>query len=472
MSFSQFMTILRARWILLVSVFLITVVSVVVGSLLFPKKYTATASVVIDSKSPDPISGFSMQGAMLSGYIATQIDVITSERVARRVIERLRLNQVPLLREQWQEEADGVGSFESWLADALVQSLEIKPARDSSVINVSYKGADPAFSAALANAFVESYIETTLELRVEPARQFSRLFEEQSKQARAKLEETQSKLSAFQKEKGLINADERLDVETMKLNELSAQLIALQTQTADAQSRKAQAGPNSAEVFTSPVVVSLRGEISRSEARLQELSAKMGSAHPQVRELQASIAELRARLDQETRNATASVGITSTINAQREAQIRAALENQRQKVLRLKEQRDEAMVLVRDVENAQLAYANLQQRYSQLSLESNSNQTNVSVLRVASPPSEPSSPWMLLNTLLGIVLGLLLGLAAAVGVELMDRRVRSEIDVEELESPFLGTLPKVDHDGRPPVKASSLSLPRMKKAPALGAPAA
>ena len=63
-------------------------------------------------------------------------------------------------------------------------------------------------------------------------------------------------------------------------------------------------------------------------------------------EAKASIAELRSRLDAETRRVTGGVGVTNTINRQREAEVRAALEAQRAKVLRLKAVRDEGAVLV------------------------------------------------------------------------------------------------------------------------------
>jgi chain length determinant protein EpsF len=417
----------------------------VVISLILPSQYTAKSAVVVDVKSPDPIAGVVLQGVMLPSYMATQVNIIESERVAQRVIRSLRLNESPQMQEQWRTETDGVGDFVSWLAGKLQKNLEVKPERESNVINISYTATDPTFAAALTNAFVSSYIATTIDLRVEPAKQYSALFIEQSKQLRDQLEQAQAKLSAYQQQKGLIGTDERLDVENARLNDLSSQLVALQALSAESAGRKAQSSANSAEVLGNPVVAGLKADMSRQEARLQEYSAKFGPAHPQVVELRANIQELRDKIDSEISRVTSSLSINNTVNQSREAQIRSALEAQRQKILRLKEQRDEAAVLVRDVENAQRAYDTMQARFYQTSLESQSNQANVSVLQVASPPPSSSSPRIFLNTALALVLGTFLALGVTLALELSDRRLRSTEDFTSvLNVPLIGIVPKVD----------------------------
>lgn len=442
MSFPQFLAALRARWILALSVFVGVVAVVTVVTLLLPHKYKAYSSVVIDSKSPDPINGTLMATTLLPSYISTQIDIIQSERVVRRVIGMLKLDQVPSLREQWNDETKGQGSYISWLGALLTKNLEVIPSRDSSVINIEYSAADPNFAAVMANAFVAAYIETTLELRVEPAKRFGQLFDEQSKQARDKLEVAQTRLSQYQREKGLITTDERLDVENARLAELSSQLVALQSLSADSSSRQARAGSSTAEVLNNPVIAGLTSDLSRQEANLKQLSSKLGPAHPQVIELIANNAELRARINAETSRVNTSVGVTNQVNKSREGQIRAALDAQRQRILKMKEQRDEAAVLYRDVENAQRAYDALRARLDLTSLESQSNQTNVSVLKEASPSPEPSSPRVILNIAAAVFLGALLGLGIAILREIFDRRLRTEEDFTTLVSTnLLGVMP-------------------------------
>lgn len=442
MSPSQLLIIFKARWRIMLAVFLAVVLTVLAGCLLLPKKYTASASVLVDVKSPDPIAGMVFPAMMAPGYMATQMDLIQSERVARGAVRALRLTENTTMREQWQEMTQGVGSFEAWLASLLQAGLEVRPSRESSVISLSYEAVDPNFAAAIANAFVQSYINTTLELRVEPARQYGALFESQAKLARDRLEAAQNRLSAYQQEKGIIATDERLDVENARLNELSSQLVAIQAMSAEANSRKAKSSTSSQEVLNNPVVSTLKAEMSRQEARLKELNARLGSAHPQVIEAQASIGELRDRIAAEASRVNTSVAINSAVSQQREAQTREALEQQREKVLKMKEQRDEASVLLRDVESAQRTYENINARLSQASIEGQSTQTNVSVIKQAMPPSKPSSPRIMINMILAVLAGGMLAVVVGLTLEIRDRRLRTDFDVTELlELPVLGSIP-------------------------------
>lgn len=446
MSFGQFLSILRARWVVAALLFGLTVATTLVVSLLLPKSYRATASVVVDFK-PDPISAAFYGAATPPAVMATQADVIKSERVALRVARNLKLAESPQVRTQWEQETQGVGTIEQWLVDLFQRNMDVLPSRESSVITISYKAQDPRFAAALANAFVQAYIETTLELRVDPARRYAGFFDVRSKEAREALETAQSRLSAFQKDNAIFATDERFDVENARLNELSSQLVQLQAMAADSNSRQTQANSAQAdrmqEVLANPVIQALKADLSRAEGQLRGLSERLGDAHPQVGEVKANIAEMRRRLDAETAKVTSGVSVSNAINRQREAQTRAQLEAQREKVLRMKAVRDEGMVIQRDVENAQRAYDAIFARLNQTSLESQTTQSNVNVLTQATPPIEHAFPKVWLNLLLSVFVGALLAAGVVLGLELRDRRVRALEDVvAALGLPVIGVLPR------------------------------
>jgi chain length determinant protein EpsF len=370
---------------------------------------------------------------------------MTSDRVALKVIRELKLLDSPALREQWVE-AGSPGTIEQWLILSLQSQLDVQPSRESNVITLNYKAPDPRFAAGMANAFAQAYIATTLELRAKPAQSFKSLFVEQTRSARQALEAAQARLTAFQREKGLIATDERLDVETARLSELSSQLTQLEAISAESASRQAQArgaqGDRIQEVLNSPLVSQLKADLSRNEARLRELETRFGARHPQVLEAQATISELRSRIASETTRITSGVGVTNTINRGRVAQVRSELASQRQKVLALKAVRDESRLLQRDVESAQRIYENLAVRQNQTQLETENNQSFANQLTVALPPAEHSSPRLPLNTALAVFVGALLGITVALLLELADRRIRSPDDVvATLALPVLGTLP-------------------------------
>lgn len=445
MTLGQFLSVLRARWWVLLLVLALTVGTTVAVSLILPKQYSATASVVVDFK-PDPVSAVVFGGMPSPAVMATQVDILNSERVALRVVRNLRLAESADVRAQWMDATGGEGTIEQWLIGLFKRNLAVQPSRESSVITVTYTAPDPRFAAGLANAFVEAYIQTSLELRVDPARQFSGFFDTQLKEHRDRLETAQSKLSAYQKQHGIIASDERLDVETQRLNELSSQYVALQAVAAGSLSRQAQAqgaADQMQELLNNPLLNNLKAEIGRTEARLQELSSRLGDRHPQVIESRATLEALQKRFDAESRRVAGGVRVTSNIDSSRLAQARAAMDGQRERVLRMKAVRDEGMVLQRDVESAQRAYDNIQTRHAQSSLESQTTQSSVHTLTQAAPPVQPSSPNLLLNTALAVFLGSLLAVGTALLLELMDRRVRNADDVvTALELPVIGFMPK------------------------------
>jgi polysaccharide biosynthesis transport protein len=451
MSLGQFFSILLARWKIGLLVFLVTVTSAVGVSLLLPKKYTADAAIILDIKSPDPIAGVLLPTLAMPSYMATQVDIIQSARVSQKVVRQLKLADNPELREQWQEDTQGKGSIEAWVATALQKNLTVKPSRESNVIQVSFKGADPRFASVVTNAFVQSYLDTILELKIEPAKAYSGFFDDRSKGLRENVERSQSRLSAYQKTKGIIATDERLDIETSRLNELSSQLVALQALAVESNSRQVQASKSAEqiqEVIQNPLISGLKADLVRQEARLRESSSKLGANHPQIQELQANIGALVEKIAQETKRVSGGVVVSNNINRQREVEIRASLDAQRSKVLKLKESRDEFAVLQRDVENAQKAYDIVVSRGTQTTLESQTQQTNAAVLNPASEPTDPSFPKILLNSAVAVFLGTMLAVATTLIMELLDRRVRSAQDVNLLTNlPVIGFLPGPDKRG-------------------------
>ncbi len=443
MNFSQFLLILKARWLVAVLALGVTVATTLVVSLILPKNYTANVSLVVDSKAKDPITGTLLPMQLLPGYLATQVDIIKSQNVALKVVDGLKLSENPTIRQQYQESGQTGGDIRHWLSDLLLKKLDVKPSRESSVIQVEFEGADPRFAAIVANAFAQAYVHTNLELKVEPAKQTTAFYGDQIKQLRGTLEKAQAALSDYQQKKGLVASDERIDVETARLAELSSQLVAAQAQTYDTTSRQSQSQNALAEVEQNPLIQGLKRDLAVGETKLSELAQKVGKNHPQYQRAQAEVDSLRAKLEAEMKVATRSVGTTAKVAQTREGDIRGALAAQKSRVLALKQHRDEAAVLIRDVENAQRLYDAALQRYGQTRLEAQNSQTDIAILNPAVPPTEASSPKVVLNTILAVFLGSLLGIGLAFLMEMLDRRVRSGEDLTAaLDLAVLGEIAK------------------------------
>ena len=443
MNFSQFLLILKARSLLALLALGVTVATTLTVSLLLPKSYTATATLIVDSKAKDPVTGIVLPAQLIPGYLATQVDILKSQNVALKVVDSLKLADNPNVKADFMASAEGQGDIRHWLADLLLRKLDVQPSRESSVIQLGFEGSDPRFAALISNAFAQAYIHTNLELKVEPARQTSAWYDGKIKELRLALEQAQTRLTDYQREKGLFASDERLDVETSRLAEISSQLVMAQAQTFDSTSRQKQSSDALPEIMNSPVVQGLRADIARAESKIAELAEKVGKNHPQFQRSEAELVSLREKLAGEIRTATRGVSSTAKVAQQREGDLRGSLAAQKSRVLDLKQKRDELTVLVHDVENAQRTYDVALQRQNQTSLESQSNQTDVAILNPAMPPTEASSPKVMLNVILSVFLGSLLGIGLAFLMEMIDRRVRSSDDlITGLDIPVLGEISK------------------------------
>lgn len=445
MNFSQFFLILRARQrIIWLTLFIVVALTVAI-SLVLPKTYKATSSVLLNYKGVDPVTGLTLPGQLLPGYMATQIDIITSKNVALRVVDQLGLAKNPLAIAQYNDATEGKGTVRDWLAELLLKKLEIVPSKESSVVEISFKGSDPEFVARIANAFADEYQKISIQLKVEPMKKAASYFDDQTKQARDVVEAAQSRLSKYQQEHGIVSVDNRLDVESNRLNDLSSQLVMAQGQAMEAGSRQrmVQGGQSadSPDVASNPLIQNLKVSLGVAESKFAEISSRLAQNNPQYISAKAELDKLRADLRAQQQIISNSVSNNAQILQQRENAVRAAMASQKAKVLELNRTRDEMNVLMKDVESAQRNFDAIAQRFSQTKIEGHAEQSEIAVLNPAVPPAEPSGPKILLNTLLALFFGTLLGLGFGLLAELLDRRVRSERDLmNALQIPVLGVI--------------------------------
>tara|TARA_R110001599_G_scaffold171353_1_gene362375 strand:+ start:404006 stop:405412 length:1407 start_codon:yes stop_codon:yes gene_type:complete len=444
MNLTQFLLILRARYKIIALTLMLVVGVTLAAVLILPKTYTATTSLVLNYKGTDPVTGQALPSQLMPGYMATQIDIINSKPVALRVVNDLKLAESARYQQQFNEETEGNGDIRDWLANVLASNLIVEPASNSGVISISYKSKDPQFAAALANAFASAYQDTAVQLKIEPSKKATSYFGGQIKLLRDNFETAQRKLSKYQQDHDIDSADNRLDVETARLNDLSSQLVQVQGLAIDATSRLQQAQRNagsSPDVMSSPVIQSLKGELLAAQTRFADISQRLSTNHPQYKSAKAEVDKLRTNLNQQIGQASASIRSNATIQRQREAEIRAALAAQREKVMNLNLSRDELKLLQNEVDAAQRAYEAASNRYTDTRLQAHSTQSDIAVLNQAVPPLLPTGPNAKLLLLLSFFLGSMLGLGLAIVMEILDRRLRSQRDLLEiLNAPVLGVI--------------------------------
>ena len=417
MDFQQFLLALRARRKAFVMVFAAAIVTAMAVALIVPKKYVSTATLLLDARDEQAMTASRMSPRERSGYVATQVDLIQSGRVAAQVSRDLKLAQKPGWREAFDSETGGVGNIDDWIGAQLLEKLRVDTSA-SNVLTVQFSSSDPRTAAEIANGFAKAYLDTALALRTEPTRDAAAWFGDQMKGLRTQVAQAQTKLATYQKQKGIAFADERTDVEGMRLSELSTQYLAAKNATYEAQ-QPAQAGrrsPQGRHRGRDP-----RGARQRPHQRAEgRPAAAPKPASPRwarcsartIRSTSALPPRWRGcatRSPTEMKRIVAGLGNTVEQARRREDELKGAIVAQSDRVQQLKEARIEMAVMTRDVENAQRTYDAVLARFTANKIDSAAKTTNVALLTPAIEPIKPAHPKLGLIAGLALVVGLLLG---------------------------------------------------------------
>jgi polysaccharide biosynthesis transport protein len=383
-----------------------------------------------------------------AGYIQTQIDLMMSGRVASQVSRDLKLAQRPGVREAYDSDTGGIGNIDDWVGAQLIEKLKVDSA-GSNVLTVSFSSSDPKYAAEVTNGFTKAFLDASLAMRTEPTREAAEWFAEQLKGMRTQVAQAQTKLAAWQRQKGITFADERTDVEGARLAELSTQYLTAKNATYEAVSRHKQAAEalkgatveEIPEVLASGHISALKVDLGRAEARLAEMGEVLGPNHPQYQRTSAEVAGLRSKMAADMKRIVAGLGNSVEQARRREDELKSAIAAQNERVQSMKDARVDMSVMTRDVDNAQRAYDAVLGRLVSNKIDSAAKTTNVALLTPAVEAVKPAAPKLGLIATLSVLVGGLLAAAVVYILESLDRRVRSRSDLESrLAVPSLGRL--------------------------------
>lgn len=433
MNLLQFFLILNARKKVLFTSLAVFVATGILYALFMPPTYKSTASLILNYKGVDPLTGVTLPAQLMPGYMATQVNILNSHRIATAVVDKLDLTKNPLIIEKFNEEKDNGYTIRDWTAKLISKGLEVVPSRDSSIIDISYLSSSPDFSAFVTNAFASVYVDESLKLDVEPSKKAAVYLKQKIVELRSNYERAQKSLYAYQKAKGITNIIENYDAENAKLQNLSMQLAASQSQSFEAQSRKNNAMNDaelSPDIAGNSLILSLKSSLSVAEGKFAQVSKRFAPNHPEYIAAKSELDQLRNDLAREMANTKQVVSNSATIYNRRSSELEREIESQKRKVLELNSHRDELYALERDVQSAKEAYEAASQRLAVSEISGNSNQSSISVLNEAIPNTRPYRPSALIAMVLSILLGGFVGVAMSLFLEWRDQRVRSAYDLE------------------------------------------
>src|SRR4029077_8547620 len=135
MNLHLFLSTLRARFSVFVLVLCATLVTAIVVSLVLPKTYKSTVSLLVADRDEQSMSSTGpapfVHPLEKVNYLQTQVDIIMSEKVARRVVQQLKLAESPEVKARFEKATGGKGTIEDWLGRALLPGLKVDTSQSS-----------------------------------------------------------------------------------------------------------------------------------------------------------------------------------------------------------------------------------------------------------------------------------------------------------------------------------------------------
>jgi succinoglycan biosynthesis transport protein ExoP len=433
-SIPQIIAIVRAYWKQSLMIWLGFALVSAIGIKFLPKTYTAIATLIVDTNQKDVLAGQEFPVNLLNNYVATQTELMQGPATLLPVVDKLHLTEDTKLTSGYHGDAAGLRDY---TARSLASDLQVDTGRGGQLLYVNASADDPVKAANIANTVTDVYQEQERSRLNVPAGERARHYREQMEELRGKVAAAQERIAAFRQARGITDiaasADaENPDTETQALNSLETHLLDAQNERRSLEAKLAGNRSSTDEAMSSQQVQNLQGELRTLQAQKAQLSAIYGAQHPKLVEVNSRIQGVQQALNSEV----SKLGDNNVTQLQRakslEEKYTKAVEEQRLKVLKLRDVQGEGGKLVLELESAQAQYKKALDGLDQMMFASAGDYTNVNVVSRATPPSKASKP----NKIKLMALALLAGLAAGIGIPFLyelflNRRLRHRDDMEK-----------------------------------------
>ncbi len=460
-SIMQFWRVLQKRRWLVFSCLTSVVLLVAVVSFLLPKRYDASARILLDLEGND---GLGLEqvvmpiGLDLNTKLETQIHIVQSETIANSVIKELSLNSNKNFAGK-QASAPNV-DFDSLgleqrakISKTFHKSLNVQLIPKTQIVEVHFRNRDPLLASQIANAVATTYIEHNFQTKYKATQQTSDWLTKQLDDLKKHAESSQEALTTYQKKTGILGTDETHNIILDKLEELNKELSEAEGDRILKEAKYRIAMTENPELIANIAPESVLGALYKERAELRseyaQLSAKYGAAYPRVVQLQSQLTELDSSINQEVDKVGQAVRAEYRASLKSEEMLQASFDKQKGEAYKLNEDAIQYAILRRDVESSRDLYDGLLKKLKEAGVMAGLKSSNINIVDQASQPVEPIEPNIPLNIALGLMGGLLGGVAMAFVVENVDNSIRTPQDIETYVSlPSLGVIPSVAVSGR------------------------
>jgi capsular exopolysaccharide synthesis family protein len=447
----QAVTVLRRRAWPALTIFVIALTAGAVHGFTRVPVYQARTRLLIDRDRSDAITGLKdplEQDPASDSDFQTQLSIFQSRSLARRTLEALGA---------WQTTP---AVSESAQIDRFLAGLKIAPLANSRLVDLYYVGGDPAATARYANTLAEQFIAQMGEYRSLVTRDVTDWLSDRLAEQKKALEASDRALQQYVERTGVVAAKQQATLVVQKLADLSSAYTKAKTDRIEQEARFTQIealrrdrAPLEAfaPLVTSAPLQQLRSEVIALQNQQAQLAQSLGDRHPTLVKAREAVQAAQARLQAETQRAIESARGEYLAARDAETKLGDALEAQKRESLSLNRSDVELAVLQRDEESNRQIYDNLLQRLNELAVTRERRGNNIRVVDAAEIPQQPIGAGAYSDIRYGALAGLVLGLALAFGLEVVDNRIKTPQQIEDLGLPLIGLVPRVDGDAGSPL---------------------
>lgn len=452
--FLDYWRIIRIRKTVILAVFLLVLITATVATFILPESYASIAKIRVEREGYDiePITGRPYQQGYDPYFIQTEFEVIQSSLVLSRVVESLNLNDA------WQNKFGLPQKLKTEESIALLKRMiDLRPVRNTSLIEIRVFSDDADEAARLANAIAEKYRDYRLEERKKLTLGGLEILKEQFQEHEEKVRKAQEELFRIRKELGITDYDPasmspspQLEPETMR--RLEALRIEAEARYTAREKLLNSLTPLTKEelkkvlptAVPDQLLTSLLEQLALAEQKLIVLRKDYGDEYPETVRVAAQVEDLNKKIDDRIEGILE--GLRKTVES-----AKAEVENLRVEV-------EKARKIDQEKADASRPYYMKKQELSELirfrdilAMRIAADQTDVKIPRSsvveiverAVPNYVAVRPNKTLNILLGAVIGLIVGVGLAFFIEYLDTSVKTIDDVERaLQAPVLGVIPQ------------------------------
>ena len=318
-------TLWRKRWKILRPTILVGLVTLLAVQVITPR-YQSESRVIVESRDniflrPEADKDLIDRNTADQESVTSQAQLILSRDLARDVIAKLKLNELP----EFDSTIGGVSPIKTVLGalgiiknpasmtpeervlEAYYDRLTVFPVEKSRVIVIDFLSEDPELAARVANTIADTFLQLQSKVKQQQAQNAGQVLAGQIDILRKKVVEAESKVEAYRAKSGLFVGNNNTTLSAQQLGDMNTQLAAARAQKTDAEAKarlirdmlKSGQPIESSDVLNSELIRRLSEQRVTLRAQLAEQSSTLLDNHPRIKELKAQIADLDGQIKQE-----------------------------------------------------------------------------------------------------------------------------------------------------------------------------